>query len=277
MENGWIARPETLSADGQVTVQGVLRRHRRKPAYWETAMSEDSVLVSLQELRNIETRRRDRERAEMEEKRQRAEAERQRAARRIQEQKEARVRVEQEQAHREQERRRCEEREEKLRLAEAERRARVEAELALERQKLTLQTTDEPCRQGKKPLIRFVVLVCATGMVIGLAYLARALLAQTAHSQHLENRLSELTSRSSSAERAARQRVALLSRQVNRLQSLLEHSLRPAPPTGGEQRPRHNRTKPKTKNRSHPPSPLVGTRCKGSDDPICGLTDGSHD
>ena len=161
--------------------------------------SDNSVLVSLKELRSIEEKRLDRE----EEERRRAELEcrrrieeQERVARALAERRRAEI---EEQRHRELQQREREAREERLRLAEAERRARVEAELALERERLAMQMKHglSPRRSGAPGRAAFLSIAVVAGVMI--AYLGTTLRSEMARSQLLVVKLDGLTERSKAA------------------------------------------------------------------------------
>lgn len=131
----------------------------------------DSLLFSLKELRRIEDTRVSQEeesvRREAEQRRLQAEAE----ARRAEEEAERlrKERLERQRARQQQEEMAA--REERLRLAEAERRARVEAEMALERERLKLEIAARPLpRQSPWSGITIGVGVLLAGAVALLGY-----------------------------------------------------------------------------------------------------------
>ena len=228
--------------------------------------SENSLLVSLGELKKIETDRLDREEEEqrqLETQRAQARKDEQRAA---QENEERRQREQQEQQRREQQRRERTEREERLRLAEAERRARVEAELTLERHRLALELGNRAPRPARTPWL----LLAAATLVMGsaLLYLGGAVREVAARNRVLLTRLDGLTEQSTATERRAQHRIASLNREVDRLtrQIRTATAVTPTRVTHPGQ-PRPPRPRPPDRGKV-----VVGVECRDSNDPICGLT-----
>jgi len=234
--------------------------------------SDNSVLVSLSELRSIERRRVDLEAEEkqrLELERRRQVEEETRAAKAMAERRRAEI---EEQNRRDLVQREREAREERLRLAEAERRARVEAELALERERLAMHVghVPAPANGGALRRVALVSFVVAAGVVI--AYLGSALGHEMARRQVLVAKLDGLSERSRAAATEARRQIDLLDRQVGQLRARLakKQSVQrdpPARPDNGHQTKRRSAA-PKT--RGH--KPKIGEECKDSTDPICGLT-----
>ena len=229
----------------------------------------NSVLVSLKELRNIETDRVDREREEGEQ----MELEREQREVRDRQQRAASERAEQ--ARREQlERERAkqterEAREERLRLAEAERRARVEAEMALEQRRIQLELAAQP-RRAPVPWIGLAAVVLVMGGAIAL--LGHALHKQVDRNGVLLAELTRLERHTAQAKRSAEDRVSQLQQRLraSQLAALQQRAMAPVPsPLQGSKgskgskgsRPAHHRP---------PAKPLI-TLC-ADDDPICTLT-----
>jgi hypothetical protein len=130
--------------------------------------TENSVLVSLRELRGIED---DRLRHEQDEARARAEAARaakEAAERRAVQEQADRVRAEEDRVRRLEEDKLARVREEQLRIEEADRRARVEGELKLQEQKMRLEIQSRAERGSplKAIAIVAVVLVALGGVVL---------------------------------------------------------------------------------------------------------------
>ena len=130
---------------------------------------ENSLLVSLKELRDLEE---DRVREEEDAVRAREEAERRAkedAIRAAKEAEEAKIREAEDKIRRETEEKERKAREERLRIEEAERRARIEAEAKLEEARIA---ADARIKAAKKPPVRLIVGIAITVLVISLAILA---------------------------------------------------------------------------------------------------------
>ncbi len=139
----------------------------------EPEKKESSVLFSLRELQQIEEERV----SEEEEAARRAEEERIRnkmeAERRAREEEEARMRAEQDAERMAQEARDRQQREEALRLQEAETRARIEAQQALEAQRLHHEMEARKIEASKKrPTALIATAVALVVLVAGLGYWA---------------------------------------------------------------------------------------------------------
>jgi len=223
----------------------------------------NSVLVSLKELRNIETHRVEREEEEREirERRARAAIEaRERAAREVEELR----RHEQERRERE-ERERTErlQREERLRLAEAERRARVEAELSLERKRLEMQLGSHP--RSRAPWLA----VAGTTLLLGgvIALVGHRLRQESARSEALVDRIQQVRGDAAEARHRAEERIASLGGQIAELQGRLERAI-----TAPKDEPPKPRPRPRPRPKKKPdPDPTLSTECIGSTDPLCGV------
>lgn len=233
--------------------------------------SDNSVLVSLKELRRIEEKRVDQE----EEGKRRAELERrkrideeQRMARELAERRKAEA---EEQRRQEQQQREREAREERLRLAEAERRARVEAEMALERERLAMSMGHVATKGSGGALRRFAIVTAAVAAGAAIAYLGSALRTEKARSQVLVSKLAGLSERSREAASDARQQIDLLGHRVGQLKARLATTS--APPASGARSDPGPRAKPRPAgSKAHKAKPKIGEECKDSTDPICGLT-----
>ena len=223
----------------------------------------DSLLVSLKELRQIEHDRLDHERTD-ELRREQARLEAERTAR------EQAERLRCEERQREREEREQREREERLRLGEAERRARVEAEMALERQRLALELGARASRPSMIPL------ACALALASVLAglciWLGLTLRSEAARAVVLTARNEQLQSKRADAERIAedqRREIAALGSRLAR-----SHSGPCAPTT----LPAPAGPSPRQRGRAHPrrqpapsPPPTIPSTCLGSPDPLCGV------
>jgi hypothetical protein len=249
----------------------------------------DSVLVSLKELRNIETNRVEREEEEREEQEQRA-----RAAREAQERavREAQERRRQEHERREREARERQERirrEERLRLAEAERRARVEAELSLERKRMEMQMGSRPPRaegrsaatpragaerqtSSRTPWLATAVATLVLGCVIALV--SQKLHQETARAASLLDRIEQVKVDAAKVKRRAEERIASLDGQVADLQGRLLSAITAPKPEPAPKRPRRPRRPRRTKKK---PDPTLSTECIGSTDVLCGVLDEKKD
>ena len=126
--------------------------------------SENSVLVSLRELRGIED---DRVKREQDDARARAEAERaakEAAERRVRQEAEDRRRAEEDRLKRIEDEQQAKIRDEQLRVEDAERRARVEGEMKLQEQKMRLEIQSRA--EGRSPM-KAIVLVAVGLAAIG--------------------------------------------------------------------------------------------------------------
>jgi hypothetical protein len=139
--------------------------------------TENSVLVSLRELRGIED---DRIRREQEETRARAEAERAAAeasAQRARQEDEDRKRAEELRLQRIEDDKQARLRDEHLRIEEAERRARVESEMKLQEQKMRLEIQSRA--DGRSP-VKAIVAVAVVVALIGAGVVYKV---QSAHAE----------------------------------------------------------------------------------------------
>lgn len=221
----------------------------------------DSVLVSLRSLRRMEEERVEREISEE----RRAEAERraatEEAERREREEQARREREEAERRRQAEERREQAEREERYRLAEATQRARVEAELALERERLALTLASRP------PAKRIGLALTSTLSALLAAALVVTLVGWSRTSALLDDGAQALGRSREELRRSTREIGLLLARltagegRVTLLEQELERArriqpLKPAPP----------KPPPVTPGTRLPH--LIQTSCGNKDDPI---------
>jgi hypothetical protein len=229
----------------------------------------DSLLVSLKELRKIETTRieteqqevRQKEEARIEATRARERREREEAERRRREAAEAAERAE---------------REERLRLAEAERRARVEAEMQLEQERLRLElaaTRGRPPRAGAWGTISVVLVVLLTGALGILSYELHQRSREAAVGRQHGTKLEKMKSQHRRTAQALLLAKTKIEGQAEQIQTLERRvaDLRQLD-RAGHARPRtRTRTKTKTKPGTKTKKPKVPLIEVGDDDPIWGI------
>ena len=230
----------------------------------------DSLLISLKELRSIESRRIDTEQAEQ----MRLEREQRRSVEETELQAEEQRRLQEE---RECARLEAAEREERLRLAEAERRARVEAEMQLARERLKLElatpTADRRLGGAWGSISIFLVILLSGGLaLVSFELHKRAEALRLA--QQDQARATQLRGRVARTERAlllAQARIRDQTGAIRHLRDQLARSLGAATSTP-QAPPRPPRRPPKRPEAK----PQIGAGCADPDDPICGITEGKE-